>query len=34
MTTETIKQQEIPAGTWVVDPVHSSIGFAVPVTLG
>lgn len=29
MTTETIKQQEIPAGTWVVDPVHSSIGFAV-----
>jgi polyisoprenoid-binding protein YceI len=29
MSTETIKQQEIPAGTWVVDPVHSSIGFAV-----
>ena len=29
MTTETIKQQEIPAGTWAVDPVHSSIGFAV-----
>ena len=28
MSTETI-QQEIPAGTWVVDPVHSSIGFAV-----
>jgi polyisoprenoid-binding protein YceI len=28
MSTETIKQQ-IPAGTWVVDPVHSSIGFAV-----
>lgn len=29
MATETIQQQEIPAGTWVVDPVHSSIGFAV-----
>lgn len=29
MSTETIKQQEIPAGTWVVDPVHSSVGFAV-----
>lgn len=29
MSTETIKQQEVPAGTWVVDPVHSSIGFAV-----
>ena len=29
MSTETIKQQEIPAGTWAVDPVHSSIGFAV-----
>lgn len=29
MATETIKQQEIPAGTWEVDPVHSSIGFAV-----
>lgn len=29
MTTETIQQQEIPAGTWAVDPVHSSIGFAV-----
>ena len=29
MTTETIKQQQIPAGTFVVDPVHSSIGFAV-----
>jgi polyisoprenoid-binding protein YceI len=28
MTTQTIKQ-EIPAGTYVVDPVHSSIGFAV-----
>ncbi len=27
-TTETIKQ-EIPAGAYVVDPVHSSIGFAV-----
>lgn len=29
MATETIQQQEIPAGTWAVDPVHSSIGFAV-----
>jgi polyisoprenoid-binding protein YceI len=29
MSTETIKQQEIPAGNWEVDPVHSSIGFAV-----
>ena len=29
MSTETVKQQQIPSGTWVVDPVHSSIGFAV-----
>jgi len=29
MSTETIKQHEVPAGTWVVDPVHSSINFAV-----
>ncbi len=29
MSTETIKQQEVPAGTWVVDPVHSSLAFAV-----
>src|SRR5215213_8886720 len=29
MSAETITQQQIPAGTWVVDPVHSSIGFAV-----
>ncbi|HKA66874.1 MAG TPA: YceI family protein [Solirubrobacterales bacterium] len=28
MSTQTIKQ-EVPAGTYVVDPVHSSIGFAV-----
>jgi polyisoprenoid-binding protein YceI len=28
MTTQAI-QQQIPAGTYVVDPVHSSIGFAV-----
>ena len=28
MTTETISRQ-IPAGTWSVDPVHSSIAFAV-----
>jgi polyisoprenoid-binding protein YceI len=29
MSTETIKQQVIPAGTWTVDPVHSNIAFAV-----
>jgi polyisoprenoid-binding protein YceI len=29
MSTETINQQEVPAGTWVVDPVHSSLAFAV-----
>ncbi len=29
MSTETVRKQEIPAGTWVVDPVHSSIAFAV-----
>ncbi len=29
MSTETISKQEVPAGTWTVDPVHSSIGFAV-----
>lgn len=29
MSTETITRQKIPAGTWAVDPVHSSIGFAV-----
>jgi len=29
MSTETITKQQIPAGTWVVDPVHSSVGFAV-----
>jgi polyisoprenoid-binding protein YceI len=28
MTTQTVKQ-EIPAGTYVVDPVHSSITFAI-----
>ncbi|HEY5053369.1 MAG TPA: YceI family protein [Solirubrobacterales bacterium] len=27
MTTQT--QQQIPAGTWVVDPIHSSVGFAI-----
>jgi len=25
----TVQQQEIPAGTWTVDPVHSSINFAI-----
>jgi polyisoprenoid-binding protein YceI len=29
MSTQTIKQHEVPAGTWTVDPVHSSINFAV-----
>jgi len=29
MTTETIKQQGVPAGAWAVDPVHSSVAFAV-----
>ncbi|HEX6154200.1 MAG TPA: YceI family protein [Solirubrobacterales bacterium] len=29
MSTETIKQQQVPAGAWAVDPVHSSIAFAV-----
>jgi len=31
MTTETVtkKSQQIPAGTWAVDPVHSSITFAI-----
>lgn len=28
MSTETV-QQQIPVGTWAVDPVHSSINFAV-----
>lgn len=29
MSTETINQQQIPAGTWAVDPVHSSVNFAI-----
>lgn len=29
MSTETISKQGVPAGAWAVDPVHSSIGFAV-----
>jgi polyisoprenoid-binding protein YceI len=29
MSTETIAQQQIPAGMWNLDPVHSSIAFAV-----
>jgi polyisoprenoid-binding protein YceI len=28
MSTETLNQQ-IPAGTWTVDPIHSSINFAI-----
>jgi polyisoprenoid-binding protein YceI len=27
--TATQTKQQIPAGTWVVDPIHSSIGFAI-----
>jgi polyisoprenoid-binding protein YceI len=29
MSIETIQQQGVPAGTWTVDPIHSSINFAV-----
>jgi polyisoprenoid-binding protein YceI len=29
MSTETVTKQQIPAGSWVVDPVHSSVTFAV-----
>lgn len=29
MSIETISKQEVPAGTWAVDPVHSSVAFAV-----
>jgi len=29
MSTETISKQAVPAGTWVVDPVHSNVAFAV-----
>jgi polyisoprenoid-binding protein YceI len=29
MSAETVSQQQVPTGTWVVDPVHSSINFAV-----
>jgi len=29
MSTQAIAQQEIPAGTYAVDPVHSSITFAI-----
>src|SRR5436190_11866627 len=29
MATQTIQQQQVPIGTYVADPVHSSIGFAV-----
>jgi polyisoprenoid-binding protein YceI len=29
MSTETVTRQQIPAGSWVVDPVHSSVGFAI-----
>jgi polyisoprenoid-binding protein YceI len=29
MSTQEQSTTEIPAGTWVVDPIHSSIGFAV-----
>jgi polyisoprenoid-binding protein YceI len=29
MSTETINQHQVPAGTWTVDPVHSTVAFAV-----
>jgi polyisoprenoid-binding protein YceI len=29
MSTETITEQQVPAGTWTVDPVHSNVAFAV-----
>ena len=29
MSTETINQQQVPAGTWKEDPVHSNVAFAV-----
>jgi polyisoprenoid-binding protein YceI len=29
MSTETISKQAVPTGTWIVDPVHSSVTFAV-----
>lgn len=29
MSTETINQQQVPAGAWTVDPVHSNVTFAV-----
>ncbi|HKF81610.1 MAG TPA: YceI family protein [Solirubrobacterales bacterium] len=29
MSTETVTKQQIPAGSWVVDPVHSSVTFAI-----
>jgi polyisoprenoid-binding protein YceI len=29
MSTETISKQQVPAGTWAVDPVHSNVAFAV-----
>ena len=32
MTSTTITREVIPAGTWVVDPVHTTIGFQVTDT--
>jgi polyisoprenoid-binding protein YceI len=29
MSIETIDKQQIPAGTWTVDPIHSSVAFAI-----
>jgi polyisoprenoid-binding protein YceI len=29
-----ITQQALPTGTWTVDPVHSTVGFAVPYMAG
>ena len=29
MSTETITKQQVPAGAWALDPIHSSVAFAV-----
>jgi polyisoprenoid-binding protein YceI len=34
MSTTTDIRQSLPTGTWQLDPVHSSVGFEVPYTVG
>jgi polyisoprenoid-binding protein YceI len=34
MTTTTTTQTALPAGTWNIDPVHSTVGFAVDYIVG